>query len=89
MVGQISILGGRSNDFFFEKRRLSGCATWLLIATACSLPVSTTHSLVSAMLGFSLLQRGTAGLRWWKVVKIGAVTLLYFGKKGSVATNIC
>lgn len=41
---------------------LAGSAVWLLLATALRLPISGTHSIVGAAVGFSLVCRGTAGV---------------------------
>lgn len=50
MLGQVSALGG--------------ACVWLLIATYLKLPVSGTHSIVGAMLGFHLVTFQTEGVNW-------------------------
>ncbi|KAK0409974.1 hypothetical protein QR680_004873 [Steinernema hermaphroditum] len=57
-VGQVAILGG--------------CGAWLIIATVFKLPVSTTHSLVGATIGMSVLVKGLDGINWMKIVSIVA-----------------
>uniref|UniRef100_A0A0N5ATB6 Phosphate transporter n=1 Tax=Syphacia muris TaxID=451379 RepID=A0A0N5ATB6_9BILA len=58
LLGQVAILGG--------------CAFWLLIATVARLPVSTTHSLTGATVGFGLLMKGGGGVNWNTVINIVA-----------------
>ncbi|VDK57107.1 unnamed protein product [Gongylonema pulchrum] len=57
LVGQISILGG--------------CSAWLLLATFARLPVSTTHSITGATVGFGLVTRGGYGIQWAQIIEIG------------------
>lgn len=41
---------------------LAGSGIWLILATALRLPISGTHSIVGATVGFSLVCKGTAGV---------------------------
>ncbi|VDM37355.1 unnamed protein product [Toxocara canis] len=61
LVGQVAIL--------------AGCSAWLLIATLAHLPVSTTHSLTGATVGFGLATRGASGIHW---SQIGAIVGSWF-----------
>ncbi|CAH2355039.1 phosphate permease Pho89p [[Candida] railenensis] len=43
---------------------LVGSSTWLTIATSIGMPVSTTHSIVGAVIGSSIAARGAKNIRW-------------------------
>ncbi|PIC47635.1 hypothetical protein B9Z55_006921 [Caenorhabditis nigoni] len=47
---------------------LVGCATWLMVATYYSMPVSSIHSLLGATMGFSFVLRGLEGIIWSRVL---------------------
>ncbi|XP_037075175.1 sodium-dependent phosphate transporter 1-B-like [Pollicipes pollicipes] len=49
---------------------LAGSALWNLVATALALPISGTHTVVGATIGFSLVARGVDGIRWLTLAKI-------------------
>ena len=69
---------------------LMAAGTWLMIATWMSWPVSTTHSIVGAVVGFGCIALGIDGVAWNKVGFIasgwlvsplisGAIAYLVFG----------
>jgi sodium-dependent phosphate transporter len=47
---------------------LAGSTTWLYTATYFGLPVSTTHSIVGGIMGFSLVYKGVDGVIWTKSI---------------------
>ena len=47
---------------------LAGSTTWLYTATYLGLPVSTTHSIVGGIMGFSLVYKGVDGVVWMKSI---------------------
>ncbi|KAJ0181150.1 hypothetical protein K1T71_003235 [Dendrolimus kikuchii] len=65
-----------------ERLLAAGClsaliagAAWLILATALRLPVSGTHSVVGATVGFTLTAKGPIGVRW---STLGAIVLSWF-----------
>ena len=52
---------------------LCGGALWLIISTGAKLPVSSTHSVVGAMMGFGLVATGGKAINWQEFGLIGTV----------------
>jgi len=50
---------------------VTGSAVWQLIASFLRLPISGTHCIVGATIGFSMVAIGTKGVQWMQLVKIG------------------
>ncbi len=51
---------------------LLAAAVWLMIASAKGWPVSTTHSIIGALVGFALVGIGPTAVNWAKIGKIVA-----------------
>ena len=51
---------------------LLAAAVWLTVASAFGLPVSTTHSIVGAIIGFAVVAIGIEAVHWWDVAAIAA-----------------
>lgn len=49
---------------------LLAASLWVFLATFMSLPVSTTHSIVGAMVGFGLVTGGPSVVNWLKVLTV-------------------
>ena len=49
---------------------LLAAAVWLTVASRYGWPVSTTHSIVGAIIGFAVVAVGFEAVRWWGVAKI-------------------
>jgi len=73
-----TLAGSISNVAFFKSQpyvlmygmlcALAGSSTWLFTATYLGLPVSTTHSIVGGIMGFSLVYKGVDGVVWSKAI---------------------
>nr|XP_061804070.1 sodium-dependent phosphate transporter 2-like [Nerophis lumbriciformis] len=53
-----------------EVSAMIGSAVWQLIASFLKLPISGTHCIVGATIGFSMVAIGTKGVQWMQLVKI-------------------
>ena len=51
---------------------LLAAGTWLLIASQRGWPVSTTHSIVGAIVGFAVVAIGVDAVKWGKIASIAA-----------------
>ncbi len=56
----------------------TGGAVWNLVATFAGLPISGTHSIVGAIIGFSIVAKGFQSVKWMSILKIGE---FLFGRK--------
>lgn len=55
----------------FSALVLVGSAVWQLFASFLKLPISGTHCIVGATIGFTLVAKGAQGVRWIELLRIG------------------
>lgn len=60
-------------------------STWMLIASCFGLPVSITHTIIGAIVGFTTIVLGVAAVYWQKVILIGLSWLFSPLLSGSIA----
>lgn len=53
----------------------TGSAVWQLAASFLKLPISGTHCIVGATIGFSMVARGHQGVKWMELLRIGKYRL--------------
>lgn len=59
-----------------------------MAASFLKLPISGTHCIVGATIGFSLVARGQQGVRWFELLRIGKSDILInWWKISSVCMN--
>ena len=51
---------------------------WQLVASFFKLPISGTHCIVGATIGFSLVANGQKGVKWSELIKIGMLNFKWF-----------
>lgn len=47
-----------------------GAAVWQIIASVLKMPVSGTHSIVGAVVGFAIISKGVSAVQWMTIAKI-------------------
>ena len=64
---------------------LLAAAVWLMVASSRGWPVSTTHSIVGALIGFAIVGIGPEAVKWGKVSKIVASWVISPAIGGTIA----
>ncbi|CRL02111.1 CLUMA_CG015333, isoform A [Clunio marinus] len=86
---EVSIYEGNEEQLMYGMlAALVGCAIWLLIATYIKLPVSTTHSIVGATVGFGLVAHGTKGLNIQTLITIASSWIISPVMSGCISVAI-
>ena len=71
MINPELLAGAPENLMLGMFAALLAAGIWVHLATVLGLPVSTTHSIVGAVVGFGLVSVGFGAISWGKVLTIG------------------
>ena len=72
IIDSTSLAGNPELLVFGMLAALLSAGLWLLIACRYGLPVSTTHSIIGAIVGFAIVAIGVSAVKWDKVTMIAA-----------------
>ncbi len=70
IIDPTPIIGNPEILVFGMLASLLAAAVWLMIASAKGWPVSTTHSIVGAIVGFAIVGIGPEAVKWDKIIKV-------------------
>jgi PiT family inorganic phosphate transporter len=70
IIDPTSIIGHPEILVFGMLASLLAAAVWLMIASAKGWPVSTTHSIVGAIVGFAIVGIGPEAVKWDKIMSV-------------------
>ena len=70
IIDPTSIIGHPEILVFGMLASLLAAAVWLMIASAKGWPVSTTHSIVGAIVGFAIVGIGPQAVKWDKIISV-------------------
>lgn len=65
-----------------------GSAIWNLVATALKMPISGTHSIIGATIGFTLVLKGVQGVQWGRLRTIALSWLISPLLAGAISSVI-
>ncbi|GLJ31102.1 hypothetical protein SUGI_0622590 [Cryptomeria japonica] len=70
---------------------LAAAGTWLQVASYYGLPVSTTHCIIGAMVGFGLVYGGASAVRWWSLARVVSSWIIspLLGSAGAFIIYMC
>lgn len=60
---------------------------WQLTASFLKFPISGTHCIVGATIGFSMVAKGSQGVKWMEILRIGEELLVLLNLKTSVCVK--